>query len=116
MKFMGITSLWELGYMPGRNKDIVQGMESIPLDYYDIKETLTGLAYSLKSGFYFSIVFYNNEFAYSVVKIGDDVYESWLKTKEDIESAIEHSYDCDDIAIFKLKDEELECIGYWEGI
>lgn len=112
MKYMKIKNLYNLGYEPEQNENIVQDIKSIPLIYYNVEETLKGLAYETDSEFYFSIVFYNNEFAYSVVKIDDDVYESWLKTKEDIESSIEHSYTCDDIAIFKLKDEELECIGY----
>ena len=58
------------------------------------------------------MVFYDNQQAYSVVKIDDDIYERHFESKEDIESAMENSYECDDVAIFKLRDDILECIGY----
>ena len=113
MNFMEITNLWNLGYEMDVNNNIFQDTGAILLeDDDDLENTLKGFAYYLDSEFYFSIVFYDNEHAYSVVKIDDDIYERHFESKEAIESAIEHSYECDDVAIFKLKDDILECIGY----
>ena len=113
MNFMEITNLWNLGYEMDVNNNIFQDTGAILLeDDDDLENTLKGFAYYLDSEFYFSIVFYDNEHAYSVVKIDDDIYERHFESKEAIESAMEHSYECDDVAIFKLKDDILECIGY----
>ena len=113
MKFMEAKSLWNLGYEKDKNNNIFQDTGAILLeDDDDLENTLKGFAYYLDSEFYFSMVFYDNEHAYSVVKIDDDIYESHFENKEDIESAMEHSYVCNDVAIFKLKDDILECIGY----
>ena len=113
MKFMEITNLNNLGYEKEVNNNIFQDTEAILLeDDDDLENTLKGFAYYLDSEFYFSMVFYDNEHAYSVVKIDGDIYERHFESKEAIESAMEHSYECDDVAIFKLKDDILECIGY----
>lgn len=113
MKFMEAKRLHELGYEMDKNNNIFQDTGAILLeDDDDLENTLKGFAYYLDSEFYFSIVFYNNEHAYSVVKIDGDIYERHFESKEAIESAMEHSYECDDVAIFKLKDNILECIGY----
>ena len=111
MEYMKITSLHDLGYEEDVNNNVAKDVKEILLDDY-AEEILKRIAYELDSEFYFSIMFTDNGDAYSVVKIDDDVYESYLETEEDIESAIEHSYLCDDVAVFKLKDEVLECIGY----
>ena len=113
MKFMEVERLYDLGYEENVNNNIFQDTGAILLeDDDDLENTLKGFAYYLDSEFYFSIVFYDNEHAYSVVKIDGDIYERHFESKEAIESAMEHSYVCDDIAIFKLKDDILECIGY----
>ena len=113
MNFMEITNLNNLGYEMEVNNNIFQDIDAILLeDGDDLENTLKEFAYYLDSEFYFSIVFYDNEHAYSVVKIDGKLYEKYLETKEAIESAMEHSYECDDVAIFKLKDDILECIGY----
>ena len=113
MKFMEAKTLNNLGYEKEVNNNIFQDTEAILLeDDDDLENTLKGFAYYLDSEFYFSIMFYDNEHAYSVVKIDGDIYERHFESKEAIESAIEHSYECDDVAIFKLKDDILECIGY----
>ena len=113
MKFMEIKDLWDLGYEMGKNENIAQDVKAILLkDNYGVEAILTEIAHELDLEFYFSIVFYDNEHAYSVVKIDGEIYESFLETKEDIASAIENSYSCDGIAIFVLKDDKLECIGY----
>ena len=113
MKFMEITNLNNLGYEKEVNNNIFQDTGAILLeDDDDLENTLKGFAYYLDSEFYFSMVFYDNEHAYSVVKIDGDIYERHFESKEAIESAMEHSYECDDVAIFKLKDDILECIGY----
>ena len=113
MNFMEITNLWNLGYEKDVNNNTFQDTGAILLeDGDDLENTLKGFAYYLDSEFYFSMVFYDNEHAYSVVKIDGDIYERHFESKEDIESAMEHSYVCDDVAIFKLKNDILECIGY----
>ena len=113
MKFMEITNLNNLGYEKEVNNNIFQDTGAILLeDDDDLENTLKGFAYYLDSEFYFSMVFYDDEHAYSVVKIDGDIYERHFESKEAIESAMEHSYECDDVAIFKLKDDILECIGY----
>ena len=113
MKFMEVERLHELGYEKEVNNNIFQDVVAILLeDDDDLENTLKGFAYYLDSEFYFSMVFYDNEHAYSVVKIDGDIYERHFESKEAIESAMEHSYECDDVAIFKLKDDILECIGY----
>lgn len=113
MKFMEAKTLYDLGYEKNVNNNIFQDTGAILLeDGDDLENTLKGFAYYLDSEFYFSIVFYDNEHAYSVVKIDDDIYERHFESKEAIESAMEHSYECDDVAIFKLEDDILECIGY----
>ena len=113
MKFMEVKNLHELGYEEEVNNNTFQDTGAILLeDSDDLKNTLKGFAYCLDSEFYFSMVFYDNEHAYSVVKIDGDIYERYFESKEDIESAMEHSYVCSDVAIFKLKDDILECIGY----
>ena len=117
MKFMEIKDLYSLGYEPNNNKNVFQGMEDIELANdidlkINVENMLKAIAYDLHSDFYYSIVFYDNEHAYSVVKIDGDIYERHFESKEDIESAMENSYECDDVAIFKLKDDILECIGY----
>ena len=113
MKFMEVERLYNLGYEEDKNNNIFQDTGAILLeDDDDLENTLKGFAYYLDSEFYFSMVFYDNEHAYSVVKIDGDIYERHFESKEAIESAIGHSYECDDVAIFKLKDDILECIGY----
>ena len=113
MKFMEVERLYDLGYEENVNNNIFQDTGAILLeDDDDLENTLKGFAHYLDSEFYFSIVFYDNEHAYSVVKIDGDIYERHFESKEDIESAMEHSYACNDVAIFKLKDNILECIGY----
>ena len=113
MKFMEANKLYDLGYEEEVNNNIFQDTGAILLeDDDDLENTLKGYAYYLDSEFYFSMVFYDNEHAYSVVKIDGDIYEKHLESKEDIEYAMENSYECDDVAIFKLKDDILECIGY----
>ena len=113
MKYMETTNLYDLGYEDGENNNVLQDVKRISLeDNDDPEDILKGIAYELDSEFYFSIVFYNNEHAYSVVKIDGKLYESYLESKEDIESAMDHSYVCDDVAVFILKDKKLECIGY----
>ena len=113
MKFMEAKNLHELGYEKEANNNIFQDTGAILLeDDDDLENTLKGFAYYLDSEFYFSIMFYDNEHAYSVVKIDGDIYERHFESKEAIASAIEHSYVCNDVAIFKLKDDILECIGY----
>lgn len=113
MKFMEVERLYDLGYEENVNNNIFQDTGAILLeDSDDLENTLKGFAYYLDSEFYFSMVFYDNEHAYSVVKIDSDIYERHFESKEDIESAMEHSYVCNDVAIFKLKDDILECIGY----
>ena len=113
MNFMEITNLNNLGYEMEVNNNIFQDTGAILLeDDDDLENMLKGYAYYLDSEFYFSMVFYDNEHAYSVVKIDGDIYERYFESKEAIEPAMEHSYECDDVAIFKLKDDILECIGY----
>ena len=113
MKFMETENLHELGYEKEVNNNIFQDTGAILLeDDDDLENTLKGFAYYLDSEFYFSMVFYDDEHAYSVVKIDGDIYERHFESKEDIESAMEHSYVCSDVAIFKFKDDILECIGY----
>ena len=113
MKFMETENLHELGYEKEVNNNIFQDTGAILLEDSDgLENTLRGFAYYLDSEFYFSMVFYDDEHAYSVVKIDGDIYERHFESKEDIESAMEHSYVCNDVAIFKLKDDILECIGY----
>ena len=113
MKFMEVKTLWDLAYEKEVNNNIFQDTGAILLeDSDDLENTLKGFAYYLDSEFYFSMVFYDDEHAYSVVKIDDDIYERYFESKEAIESAMEHSYVCNDVAIFKLKDDILECIGY----
>ena len=117
MNFMEIKDLYSLGYEPNNNKNVFQGMEDIELANdidlkINVENMLKAIAYDLHSDFYYSMVFYDNEHAYSVVKIDGDIYEKHFESKEAIESAMEHSYECDDVAIFKLKDDILECIGY----
>ena len=112
MKFMEVERLYDLGYEENVNNNIFQDIKRISLKDDYVEEVLISIAYDLDSEFYFSMVFYDNEHAYSVVKIDGDIYERHFESKEDIESAMEHSYECDDVAIFKLKDDILECIGY----
>ena len=113
MKFMEAERLYDLGYEENVNNNIFQDTGAILLeDSDDLENILKGFAYYLDSEFYFSMVFYDDEHAYSIVKIDGDIYERHFESKEDIESAMEHSYECDDVAIFKLKDDILECIGY----
>ena len=113
MKFMEAKTLNNLGYEEEVNNNIFQDTGAILLeDDDDLENTLKGFAYYLDSEFYFSIVFYDDEHAYSVVKIDGDIYEKHFESKEAIVSAMEHSYECDDVAIFKLRDGILECIGY----
>ena len=113
MNFMEITNLNNLGYEKDVNNNIFQDTGAILLeDSDDLENILKGYAYYLDSEFYFSMVFYDDEHAYSVVKIDGDIYERHFESKEEIEFAMEHSYECDDVAIFKLKDDILECIGY----
>ena len=113
MKFMEAKTLYDLGYEEDANNNIFQDTGAILLeDSDDLENILKGYAYYLDSEFYFSMVFYDNEHAYSVVKIDGYIYERHFESKEAIESAMEHSYECDDVAIFKLKDDILECIGY----
>ena len=113
MKFMEAKNLYNLGYEMDVNNNIFQDTGAILLeDNDDLENTLKGFAYYLDSEFYFSMVFYDDEHAYSVVKIDGDIYERYFESKEDIEYAMENSYECDDVAIFKLKDDILECIGY----
>ena len=113
MKFMEVERLYDLGYEENVNNNIFQDTGAILLeDSDDLENTLKGFAYYLDSEFYFSMVFYDNEHAYSVVKIDGNIYERRFESKEDIEYAMENSYECDDVAIFKLKDDILECIGY----
>ena len=113
MKFMEVERLYDLGYEENVNNNIFQDTAAILLeDSDDLENTLKGFAYYLDSEFYFSMVFYDDEHAYSVVKIDGDIYERHFESKEDIESAMEHSYVCNDVAIFKLKDDILECVGY----
>ena len=113
MKFMEAKSLYDLGYEMDKNNNIFQDTGAILLeDGDDLENMLKGYAYYLASEFYFSMVFYDNERSYRVVKIDGDIYERHFESKEAIESAMEHSYVCDDVAIFKLKDDILECIGY----
>ena len=113
MKFMEAKTLYDLGYEKEVNNNIFQDTGAILLeDDDDLENTLKGFAYYLDSEFYFSMMFYDNEHAYSVVKIDGDIYERHFESKEAIESAIEHSYVCSDVAIFKFKDGILECIGY----
>ena len=113
MKFMKAKTLYDLGYEMDVNNNIFQDTGAILLeDSDDLENTLKEFAYYLDSEFYFSMVFYDNEHAYSVVKIDGDIYERHFGSKEDIESAMEHSYVCNDVAIFKLKDDILECVGY----
>ena len=113
MKFMEAENLYDLGYEEDANNNIFQDTGAILLeDSDDLENILKGYAYYLDSEFYFSMVFYDNEHAYSVVKIDGDIYERHFESKEEIEFAMEHSYECSDVAIFKLKDDILECIGY----
>ena len=113
MNFMEIKNLHDLGYEMDANNNIFQDTGAILLeDSDDLENILKGFAYYLDSEFYFSMVFYDNEHAYSVVKIDGELYEKHLESKEAIESSMENSYECDDVAIFKLKDNILECIGY----
>ena len=113
MNFMEITNLNNLGYEKEVNNNIFQDTGAILLEDDDeLENTLKGFAYYLDSEFYFSMVFYDDEHAYSVVKIDGDIYERHFESKEAIESAMEHSYVCSDVAIFKLKNDILECIGY----
>ena len=113
MKFMEAKTLNNLGYEKEVNNNIFQDTDAILLeDSDDLENTLKEFAYYLDSEFYFSMVLYDNEHAYSVVKIDGDIYERHFESKEAIESAMEHSYVCSDVAIFKLKDDILECIGY----
>ena len=113
MNFMEITNLNNLGYEKDVNNNIFQDTGAILLeDSDDLENILKGYAYYLDSEFYFSMVFYDDEHAYSVVKIDGDIYERHFESKEEIEFAMEHSYECDDVAIFKLKDDILECVGY----
>ena len=113
MKFMETENLYDLGYEMDANNNIFQDTGAILLEDNDgLENTLKGFAYYLDSEFYFSMVFYDNEHAYSVVKIDGDIYERHFESKEEIEFAMEHSYECDDVAIFKLRDGILECIGY----
>ena len=117
MNFMEIKDLYSLGYEPNNNKNVFQGMEDIELANdidlkINVENMLKAITYDLHSDFYYSIVFYDNEHVYSAVKIDGDIYERHFESKEAIESAIEHSYVCSDVAIFKLKDDILECIGY----
>lgn len=113
MKFMEITNLCDLGYELDENENVFQDIKTIPLkDGHSAEELLKWIAHELDLEFYFSIVLYDNEHAYSVVKIDGGMFEKYLETKEDIASAIENSYSCDGIAIFVLKDDKLECIGY----
>ena len=112
MNFMEITNLNNLGYEKEVNNNIFQDIKRISLEDDYVEEVLISIAYDLESEFYFSIAFYNDECAYSVVKIDGKLYEKYLETKEDIQFAIENSYSCNDVAIFKLKDNILECIGY----
>ena len=113
MKFMEAKSLYDLGYEKDVNNNIFQDTGAILLeDGDDLENTLKGFAYYLDSEFYFSMMFYDNEHAYSVVKIDGDIYERHFESKEAIESAIEHSYVCSDVAIFKFKDGIIEWIEY----
>ena len=113
MKFMEVERLYDLGYEENVNNNIFQDTGAILLeDDDDLENTLKGFAYYLDSEFYFSMVFYDDEHAYSVVKIDGDIYERHFESKEAIKSAMEHSYVCSDVAIFKLKNDILECIGY----
>ena len=113
MNFMEAKTLWDLGFEMDKNNNIFQDTGAILLeDDDDLENTLKGFAYYLDSEFYFSMVFYDNEHAYSVVKIDGNIYEKHFESKEAIESSMEHSYECDDVAIFKLKDGILECVGY----
>lgn len=112
MNFMEITNLHDLGYEMDKNNNIFQDTGAILLEDDDLENTLKGFAYYLDSEFYFSMVFYDNERAFSVIKIDGELYEKHLESKEAIEYAMENSYECDDVAIFKLKDDILECIGY----
>ena len=113
MKFMEAKSLNNLGYEEDANNNIFQDTGAILLeDGDDLENALKGFAYYLDSEFYFSMVFYDDEHAYSVVKIDGDIYEKHFESKEAIEYAMENSYECSDVAIFKLKDDILECIGY----
>ena len=113
MNFMEITNLWDLGYEMDKIENVFQDIKDLPIkDDYVVEELLQWIAHELDLEFYFSIVLYDNEHAFSVVKIDGEIYEHYFDTNEDIASAIEHSYSCDGIGIFKLKDDVLECIGY----
>lgn len=117
MNFMEIKDLYSLGYEPSNNKNVFQGMEDIELANdidlkINVENMLKAIAYDLHSDFYYSIVFYDNEHAFSVVKIDDvDIFEANLESKDDIMETISNSYDCD-IAIFKLDGNVLRTISY----
>ena len=112
MKHENIKNLFELGYEYPVNvfegEDLIELMET---EHY--KYIMKYLAHSLNTDFFYSICFVEEDVAYSVVKIDEAVYEATLLGKEEIMESIEHSYDCETIAIFRIEGNKMIQYNYY---
>ena len=112
MKYGNIKNLFELGYEYPVN--VFEGEDSMELvKTEDYKNIMKYLAYSLNTDFFYSICFVEEDVAYSIVKIDETVYEATLLDKEEIMESIEHSYDCEEIAIFRIEGNKMITYNYY---
>ena len=112
MKYKNMKDLFELGYEYPVN--VFEGEDSIELiETEDYKYIMKFLAHSLNTDFFYSICFVEEDVAYSIVKIDEAVYEATLLGEEEIMESIEHSYDCEAIAVFKIEGNNMIPYNYY---
>lgn len=112
MKYKNIKNLFELGYEYPVN--VYEGEDSIELfKTEDYKYIMKYLAHSLNTDFFYSICFVEEDVAYSIVKIDGAIYEATLLGEEEIMESIEHSYDSEAIAIFKIEGNNMIPYSYY---
>ena len=112
MKYKNIKDLFELGYEYPVN--VFEGEDSMELvKTEDYKYIMKYLAYTLNTDFFYSICFVEEDVAYSIVKIDEAVYEATLLGEEEIMESIEHSYDCEAIAIFRIEGNKMIPYNYY---
>ena len=112
MKYGNVKNLFELGYEYPVN--VFEGEDSIELvKTEDYKYIMKYLAYTLNTDFFYSICFVEEDVAYSIVEIDEEVYEATLLGKEEIMESIEHSYDFEAIAIFRIEGNKMIPYNYY---
>lgn len=112
MKYKNMKDLFELGYEYPVN--VYEGEDSIELfKTEDYKYIMKYLAHSLNTDFFYSICFVEEDVAYSIVKIDGAIYEATLLGEEEIMESIEHSYDSEAIAIFKIEGNNMIPYSYY---